>query len=245
MKHAAWLLLLLLTSRAGADTLTDVRAAVKRLTAKQPVRGTLTIEQRVASAGKYANDKTARAASAEVAHEAGGVSIVIPQSLLDQVSYEASAKSANSTVQDAINTFRPDTVIEALNYRDVFLTMLDGAIVKEERRVSFRGRPVRLVVLKLKDKDEKKPNRIQLGSVESEDILSLWVDDQGLPLAAERRLKAKAGILFLHGTFSSATSYQFGIAHDRLVLLRVESTDAGSGLGQKIDKHSVQTLVLH
>lgn len=244
MRRLLPLLCLLAATSTNADTLGDVRSAVKRLTAKQPVRATLTIQQRVASNGKFSNDKSTRLASAEVAHDAAGVSIVIPQGLLDQVTYERQPNPRND-VQDAINTFQPDIVIQALNYRDAFLAMLDGAVVKEDKRVPFRGKTARLVVLMLKEKDEKKADSIQVGSVDRNDILSLWVDDQGLPLAAERRLKATAGFMFLKGTFSSQVSYQFAVANDRLLLARVESSDAGSGLGQNVNKHSVQTLVVH
>jgi hypothetical protein len=244
MNRLLWLFLALSLPLYG-DSLDDVRAAVRRLGAKQPVHGTLTIAQNVASAGRFANDKTARQAAVEVTHDAAGVSMTIPQALLDELNVEATARGKVTTAQDAINSFRPDLVIETLNFRNAFLRMLDGATLKQQQQVTYRGRPARLLVLKLVTVEEKKPGRIQLGSVENEDILKLWVDEQSVPLAADRQQKGTAGFMFLKGTFASHVSYLFGVAQDRLVVLRVEANDSGSGLGQNVQKQSTQTLTLH
>jgi len=81
--------------------------------------------------------------------------------------------------------------------------------------------------------------------VKSEDRITLWVGDDNLPLAAERTQKSTGGVMFLHATYVGHMSYTFGHTADRLILARLEATDSGSGMGQNVDKTSVQTLTLH
>src|SRR5690349_3509965 len=85
--------------RAGADTLGDIRTALSQLPAKQPIRATFATEQLVKSAGRFANENTSRNVSAEVVHDAAGVTITIPQELLDKVSRAATATKASENPQ--------------------------------------------------------------------------------------------------------------------------------------------------
>jgi hypothetical protein len=229
----------------SADTLSTVRTAMKGLTGKQPVHGQLTIEQRVKSEGRFSNENTARVVTADVRHDAGGVSILIPQPLVDKATQQAwSPTVGENTAQDAIGTVRALTVVEALNFREPLLALLKDAAVTQEKRLPFRGAPARQLLLKLKTQRRKESGSIQLGTVKSDDTMTLWVGDDNLPLAAERVTKTTAGFMLLHGTYSGRASYTFGHAGDRLVLLRLETSDGGSGMGQNIQKTSVQTLLL-
>ncbi len=81
---------------AGADTLGDVRAAVSRLSAKTPVRATFASKQFSKASGRFANENVHRSVSAEVAHDASGVSIIVPQTLLDEVSRARSRGDASA-----------------------------------------------------------------------------------------------------------------------------------------------------
>ena len=233
-----FLSILLLALPATAATLDDVRTAVRRLEATQPVRATLIIDQHVKTAGKYANDSAKRLATADVGHDAHGVSITIPQALLEE------ARKSNPA-QDAIGSIRTLSVIEALHFRDTLLTLLEGATVTEEKRVPFAGTTARAVVLKLNPRPRRQGNSIQIGSVKNDERMTLWIGDDHIPLAAERHQNTTAGFMFLKGTFSGHTRYTFTRVHDRLVLARMESREGGSGIGQKFDRQSVQTITVH
>lgn len=231
---------------AAAGTLDDLRAALRRLSVDEPVRGTLTIEQSVKSAGRFANNSAARLATAEVGHDANGVTISIPQTLIRRTADEVSTpRAAQTSAQDAVGSIRTLAVFEALNVRDSLLGMLADASVVEEKRSTLNTKPARLLVLKLQPQRRQSANTIQIGSVKAEDRLRLWIGDDNLPLAAERVESTVAGFMFLHGTYSAQTSYTYAHAHNRLVLTRVEVAEGGSGAGQKVEKRSVQTLTLH
>ena len=218
---------------AAADTLGDLRAAVGRLAAKQAVRGTFAVDVAMKAAGKFSNQNTARKVALEVTHDGAGVSLTIPQALLDRKAVEA------------INLIHPRDVADALDFREPLLTMMEGATVTAEQRVAHQGRPARLLVLKLKPRDEKESNTIRIGSSKTEEQLSIWIGDDNLPLAGERTQKTTAGFMFFHGTTEGRTSYTFAHTADRLLLARMEEKETGSGMGQKVDVTSVQTLTLH
>jgi hypothetical protein len=233
--------------RAGADTVGDLKSAVGRLAAKQPVRATYATQSAVKTAGHLGNVNTARTVSIEVAHDAGGISLTIPQPLLDKAAAEARTEkgAAENVSRGAISSIRPQEVVEALDFRETFLWLLSHGTVAEEKRVAFRGKPARLLVLTL-HVPERKMNGIQLGTVKiEEDRLSVWIGDDNLPLAAERAQKNTAGFLLFHATRSARTSYTFAHTADRLVLARMETSGSGSGMGQTFDDSGVQTMTLH
>ena len=226
----------LMAGGAGADTLGDVRAAVGRLGARQPVRGTFAVEQSVKAAGKFSNENTARSVSLEVLHDGAGVSITIPQALV---------AARSDAARGAIGSIRSLAVVEALDFRETLLEMMEHATITAEKRVAHGGRPARLLVLKLQPRPKKESGSIRIGSVNSEEQLSLWVGDDNLPLAAERVQKTTAGFLIFHGSTEGRTSYTFAHTPDRLLVARMEASESGAGMGQKIDVKSVQTLTLH
>lgn len=245
MKRSLFIICLFTAAGTGAATIDDVKAAVNRLEARHPVRATLTIDQSVKSAGRFANETTTRLATAELSHDAAGLSITIPQALLDKASAAArKAETDRNAAEDAIGSIRSLSAVEALNFRDSMLSLLDTATVEEEKRVVFRGRPARLLVLKLSEKPRKQSGTIQIGTTKTDDRMSLWIGDDHVPLAAERDTKTSAGFMFIRGTYSSHTSYTFARAHDRLILARSEMSEGGSGMGQKVDKRSVQAVTI-
>ncbi|HEV7920811.1 MAG TPA: hypothetical protein VGR02_08490 [Thermoanaerobaculia bacterium] len=242
MRPLGVILCALVALQAGADTLADLRAAVGRLGAKQAVRATLAVDVAMKAAGKFSNQNMARTLSLEVAHDAAGISLTIPQTLLDR---RAGGGRGNKAVQ-AIGSIQPLEVVEAIDYRETLLALIEGATVLSEKRAPHNGRPVRLLVLKLKPRPEKNDDgTITIGSSKTEEQLSLWLGDDNVPLAGEWSHKTTAGFLFIRGTTEGRTSYTFAHTPDRLIIARMESTESGSGMGQKFDVTSLQTLTLH
>ncbi|HEU4522616.1 MAG TPA: hypothetical protein VFT12_11475 [Thermoanaerobaculia bacterium] len=223
---------LLAAFSAGASTLDDINAALRPLEGKQPIRATFGVQQQVKSAGRYANDTITRTAAADIAADASGLTVTMSQAFLAQAT------------EDEIGAIQTIPIVEALNFRDPMTTLLKGAKVEQEKRVVFRGKAARLLTLKLSTEPRKERNSITIGSVKSDDRMNLWIGDDNLPIAAERDRKTSAGIMFVRGTFTSEDSYTFARAGDRLVLTRLESKEGGSGMGQTVDKRSIQTVTL-
>jgi hypothetical protein len=244
MRKLLGVVCVLVAASATADTLFEVKAAVNRLTAKTPVRATFTSQQNVKTAGKWSNNTMVRSLSVEAAHDANGITFTIPQTLLDQATHEVATRAAETPAQTAIRGMNPSNVVEALDFRNELLRLLDGATVAAEKRAVFRGKATRLLTLKLAP-PKKEKDTITIGEGKSERTLNLWIGDDNVPLAGDQSDKTTAGFLMFHATTESKTSYSFAHVADRLVLARLETNSSGAGMGQKFDEATVQTLTLH
>lgn len=239
--------ILLVAVQAEADTLADVRAAVARLRATTPVKAVYTLQQVVLAKGKFANRNTQRTSSVEITHDATGLTFNLAKPMLDDLSREArSRKGGEQPARDAIGSIRTLSVLEAIDFRDALLDILENSVVTEEKRVAWHGRQVRLLVLKVSEppRDRNGGTTITIGSSSTKDRMNLWIGDDDLPLAANRVQETTAGILFINGTMKGTSAYTFGYSADRIFIARLESKDDGSGMGQHVARNAVQTVAL-
>ena len=241
-----FLLALAFAYTASADTLADVKAALARLNATQPLRGTYSARNEVKSAGKFDNSQSARDAAFEVVQDSTGVHLTIPPALVTKAGSEAKALAAADTSgRSAIGAIDPLDIVDAVDFRDSLLGLLSIGKVAEEKRGAFNGRNVRLLVLKLSQPERKSGGEVRLGkSSREEDRLTLWLGDDDVPLGAERVTKTKGGFLIFRFESTNRTSHVFGRRGDRIYLARSEESGAASGMGQKIDSKAVMTLTV-
>jgi hypothetical protein len=242
MKRLIGMMCTLAALRAGGDTLADVRAAVGRLSAKPPLRATFQCKSFSTASGRFGNDKTQRNVSVEVAHDAAGISITVPQTLLDEVS--RARNRGDTSAQNLIGSIGTVAITDALDFRDSFLAMLDHAVVTREERIPFQGKPARHLLLKLQPRP-KQSGTIDIGTVKTDVALSLWIGEDSLPLAAEHTQKGTAGFMFFHATYAGRASYTFAHTANRLMVVRLEMSGNGAGLGQNVETTNLQTLTLH
>lgn len=235
MKTTLALVCVLAAAPVGADTLSDVKAAVGRLHAKESVRAVFSTEASVKAEGRFANDNTKRKAAVEVTQSPAGITITLPAAMLDE---------AAKIGDDVIGSIRTIDIAEALDFRRALLEILQHSTIVEEKRVRMNGRPARLLDLKVTQPPKKEANTIRIGSVKSDVSMKLWVGDDDLPIAADRSEKTSAGILMVRANSTSRTLYTFGHTADRLILARVETSDKGSAMGQAVQRNGVQTLTL-
>jgi hypothetical protein len=237
-------LVVFIAASASADTLSDLKNAVMRLQARQPVRATWRSEMTMKSAGRFSTANAARSVTAEVTHDGSGLAILIPQSLVDQASRTDGAQ--NEEAVNALGSINASQILNLLDHRNSLVTLLTHATVIAERREPYEGRSARVLDLRLNVPLLKSKSTIQIGSVKvTEDLLRVWVADNGLPLAAHRTRKTTAGFLMFHADAGQQTRLTFATAGDRLVITREEMNGSGSGLGQSVDGRSVETLTIH
>lgn len=237
MKRLLGFVCLLIAASASADTLFDVKAAVRNLTAKTPVRATFASVANVKSSGRFANKAFSTTVSIDATHDANGITFTIPQSLLDKAIADEQAKAT-------IDAIHPANVVEALDYRTAFLELLEGAKITSEKRVAFRGKATRQLTLKLGAPKERE-NSVSLGDSKSDRTMNLWIGDDNIPLAGDVSTKTTTGFLMFHATAEDRQSFTLAHVADRLILARLETSGSGSGLGQNFAASTVQTITLH
>jgi hypothetical protein len=238
---------LLLTVSASADTLGDVRAALASLQATTPARATFETQRSRKAEGRFANNQSNGGMTVSAAIDANGLQLTFPADLLAKANKEANDREADSKASTgsraAIAELDATSVAESLDFRESLLRLLSIAKLQTETRVTWRGVPARLLVMKLTPKLSKDATSIFHVNF-SQDQLNLWIANDNLPLAAERVQKGSAGFLFLRGEMTAHESWTFAHVNDRLVVARYENAFAGSGFGQKGEGKTVQTVTM-
>lgn len=239
------LLLLLTALPLSADTLSEIKTALGRLGGTTPINATYSVQSNVKSAGKFGNVDAPVNVSAEVSHDASGLTVKIAQPLVKKATAETLTPAADGAARDALSAIGNLHIADALDFRDPLLGLLSIGQVTEEKRVLWNGRQARMLTLKMTEPEKKSGREIRIGKVTTEeDRLNVWVGDDLIPLAAERIRRQKGGFLMFKGESSTKTSYVFARAGDRLIMAKREETGGGNVMGQKIDEHTVTTVAI-
>ena len=235
------------TAAASADTLTPLRTALTSFRGAQPVSATVAVQRTRKSSGRFANNQSAGEATFSVAVDSTGLHLTISPTLLQQAEREAREKEADpkkmTPTRAAIDELAPLALVESLNFSEELLRLIAIGQLTSDKRVTWQGRPARLVGLKLTEK--LPPQATSVFNVQFQnDHLNLWLADDNTPLAAERLRKGSARFLFLRGEMNSRESWNFIKRDDRLVVTRFEASFVGSGFGQRGEGKTVQIVTL-
>jgi hypothetical protein len=226
-----------------ADLLADVRASLARLTAREEIAATVTLE----TSRRSDDDQQPEIGRATVAAEHG------PQGLRLTYSPELIARSRQEAREEDADPERPTPARTGMTRMDAaaLLDSLDGAAVLarlmesatqvKEQRVNAGGRVLRQLTMTVKPKlskaDAKRVRSLEISLVVN-------VGDDAIPVSAERRQKLKAKFLLM--TFENETleSWTYARTGDRLVALRNVQRSSGSGMGQKFENTRTLTVAL-
>jgi hypothetical protein len=237
------LFVLLLPAIPAADGLTDLRAILGRLPATTPVHGTLD----VTSTSRSNEDEKADDGNASVGFEIGesGLHIIYPRAMLAQATQEARAEARDpekaTPVRNGTGHVRPLHVAELLDGAAALSILLESAQFVQTKPANLSGRPARLLSFKLFPRMSKSESK-HVKKIES--ALSVWVAEDGTPLAAEETTSIKAGFLLINFDVDQKHNWAYARNGDRLVVTRYESNDKSDGLGQHSTSHTVETVRL-
>ncbi len=241
------LLLLLLAAPAllCADGLTDLRATLQKMQSDQPLRARVEIRTRRLG-GESDKQKQSQAISA-VLVESGPQGLILSWSP-EQIKQSRKAAWAETANPDApksdLATLKALAAGEALNLLDAADPLrrgLEKAVLQEDRRDTYQGKPVRLLVIKVElglDEEERKALK------SSEAILKLWLDGDGVPLAMERDVQARFSKFLIGFRVHEHETREFQRAGGRLVVTRASKDSSGSGLGHSDESHTTTAVTL-
>lgn len=243
-RHA--LLLLLLALPVAADPIGDVRSALGRLGAREPIRATYEYQRSVLNEGKFGNDKFSGKAIVELEGGANGYHIVFPRTLLDQVEREKEARNRNpkqeTPTANALREIEPIETADAIDFSPSLLRMLDGAKLLSDGQGTWQGKPARVMVVRVPDRlDDDDAGKMKI----AENKLTLWLGSDLVPLAAEHQFNAKISFLIFKAELKEKKSWHLARVADRLVRTRYEAHQNSSGMGQKGNETVVATLRVH
>jgi len=228
---------------AYADALTDLRATLTQLTATSPVHGSFD----VVSTSTNSDEGQAFQGKASVGFDisGAGLRILYPQSTLVQANQEAHAEAMDpdrqTPARSGMSRVRALELAELLDAAAMLNVELLNAQLIESKMTTYRGKAAHLEVLKLSPKVSKGSSK----HIKKFDAtLSVWLGDDGIPVAGERVLSVKASFMLMSFQQDQKENWDFTRTGDRLVATRHEQTQKSEGVGQHGSSHIVQVVRL-
>jgi hypothetical protein len=224
----------------SADTLAEMKSALRGLHPKQPIRAIYETKSTNVARGRFFDQDASGAGSVEARLDDDGLTIVYPRAMLDRAMAQRRAK--NDSKAQRVSEVSATHLVELLDYAPVLASILDRASVVEEHAATVDSQPARLIILDIRKEEQPE---IKSGHFDVKfDRLSLWIGADGLPLLSERASKFAGGILFLKAEGASKDKLIFARRDDRLIVLRLEHTDSSSGMGQTSNNAETETITL-
>jgi hypothetical protein len=218
---------------AAGEPLSDLRAVLQRFQA----RGSFAVSAALQVNGDSQGVAGARAGSAKFEAETGpaGLMIRVSPAALDAAESEAERKKRNPnnltptrTAMAALTLF---DVIDALDAAAMLLNDLDGATLIEQTPSSQNGRSATLLRIKVKSTLAGTSSRfVSEPTIE----LRVWIDSNGLPVAAERDSSYSASILFIKAGNVRKERWELVTAGDRLYVSHNDQEDRASVVGKSL-----------
>jgi hypothetical protein len=224
---------LLVALPASAEPLADLRAVLQRYPAKAPFVASATIQVNGTSQG-LAGARTG-STSFEVEFGPAGLVIHVPPAALDAAENEAENKKRNPenltptrTAMVALTIF---DVIDALDVAAMLLNDLDGATLINHVPSTHAGKPTTLLRVKVK------PTLAGTSSKfvnEPKIELRVWIDSNGMPIAAERDSSYSASFLVVKAGNVRKERWELAVFSDRLYASHSEEDDRAFVVGKSI-----------
>jgi hypothetical protein len=234
---------------AGADGLADLRACLARLPAHDPVRATVSVEVRPLPDPKAARDAPKQepvAITVEAAASAGGVTVTAPAELIaavrDQRRPGRGGKRPVNSLEAPLQEVRFDAVEGRLDAGRGLAAQLADATLLREAPDTYRGDPARLVIVRpASEFDEEARKHVK----ELKEEVRIWIDGGGCPLASEATMDGKFRFLVFSAEAHLRSRLEYARYGDRLIAVREEREERGSGMGQHSENATTVAVVPH
>ncbi len=243
MRLTVAVFVLLVPLSGNADALTDLRVALTQLAATTPVHGGF----EVTSTNKSSDEDQPFQGKASVGFDIGeaGLRILYPKTTLMQANQEARLEAADpdrqTPARSGMGRIRALQLAELLDGgASLSLELLTAQLI-DAKPTTYRGKPARLVALKLSPKLSKGTSK-RVKKVDA--TLSVWLGDDGVPMAAERNFSLKASFMLMTFESDQKQNWTYTRTGDRLVATFCEEMQKSDGFGQHNVSHVVQIVRL-
>lgn len=232
------LLVLFAVSPANGGTLAGLSETLSRLTGTSSIRATV---DRQLSREMTGHTPEQGRTSLTVQADASGVSLTYPATEVRRAESEGRERDPDKP-RPATSALESVDVVEIasyLNYSSALLRELDGARLRRESNVTYAGQPARLLELELKVRIPKAEARHVKESIST---MKLWLAQDGTPLASEIASKFRARFLVITFEGAGKEVRRFARAGDRLLVIREDRRNSGSGIGRSMKQRTITSL---
>jgi hypothetical protein len=240
---ALFLLLLALPAAGRADEVSDLMAMLGRFPGTDPLSGSFQLEvTRHTKDEGLVKDERSRVA-VEIEDGADGLRIGYPRQELRQAEQELRAQTSepdrDTPMANGLRAVDVTEITASLNAAAALARDLNVARLTAAQPASYGGRPARLLVFKLKPSLSAQARK-HVKTVDSQ--LSVWLGEDGAPLAAERVDKLRAGFLILNFDTLRKQAWTYGRKGNRLYAARHTLDQGASGMGQRYQSVTVAVI---
>ncbi len=232
MRRTALACLFLTAPPIAADSLSDLRAVLQRYSAKAPF---------VVSASVQVNGDSQGVAGArsgftsfEVESGPAGLMIRVPPAALGAAETEAEEKKRDPenrtptrTAMVALSIF---DVIDGLDSAAMLLNDLDQASLVSQTASTHAGKPATLMRIKVKPTLAGTSRFVKEPKID----LRVWVDANGIPVAAERDSNYSASFVVVSASNVRKERWEFAVSGDRLYAAHSDEENRASAVGKSI-----------
>jgi len=220
---------LLIPLTVRADGLSDLRSALEKLKATQPIKARV---KAVVSAN-VVDDSTPSTATGTmevlVEHNESGIAVTWAQADLQRVREESDKKNGNpnnvSILRQTMDSFEAALMRSLVDQSDRLLRDLKSATVESDAKETRNGAPLRKLVLKLnRTLSESEKKSVKTVST----TLNLWVNDAGIPVCSEEKTDLRGSRFFISFDSTEAHKKSYQVVGDRLVVTQLETSSAWS-----------------
>ena len=219
---------------AGADGLSDLKAALGREQGQAPIKGTLEVTYKhVHGTGKDAVEETGQVALA-VEDGAQGLEVAYSHDTVAHLDAESLARERDKNAK--VPTL---PAVEMLRYRDIrgmtaaaqaLERLLERSKFVSERQEAWNGQPARVLRFDMglpPEVDDKQREYIKKHIGE----LDVWIAPDGTPLASRTHdMASGSAFLFLKFEFGVDEDSTYALAGDRLIAVKRGGTRTGRQL---------------
>lgn len=230
---------------AHADGLSDLKTALGRLQGQTPLKAVVEAKTWNRQGEGKELEETHGAASVSVEESARGLHVLYSKEMLAKLEAEERLKEKDSKAKtptlSALNEVNSSALRPMISAAGSLTRSMEKATYKSERPDNFNGKPARLIsfelsIDKLSEKDRKYMKKF-------DGHLDIWIAADGTPLAS-RQTQAISGRAFVVISFEMKNEEEwiYSTLGDRLIALKKESKNSGSGMGEKGEGKVTKTL---
>jgi len=228
-----WLFLILLSSTAAAgDSLTQLRTTLQKYPGAAPFRVEAALQVR-GDAQQSKEDPRSGSVTFEADDGPAGFGIHVTRPVVEQTERESAEKKADpdrlTPTRTAMVAMTIFDVMDTLNAAQMLLGDLDGATLLNESPAQYRDKPATVLHVKVKPTLAGTRSRLVKAPLIE---LTIWIDSDGLPLAAERKSNYSAGVLMVNVQNNRKETWQLAVRGDRIYALTSDEENRASGLGK-------------
>lgn len=233
---------LLACTLVRADTLSELKQKLDSVVSTEPVTVAVAFES--SRQEKNGAAPTPQALTLIATDGPDGLQLRWPRDIVAQAMEKGEGPQAGkpSGMRETMDGLKPTEVHEYLNIAGSLREVLAYAELTEERTDTWQGRPARRLALKLNPPLSKEDRKYVK---ELTATATLWLDDDGWPIAAERQLVVKGrALLVITFEQNEHESFEFARVGKRLIAVKHDKSSHGSGGGESGGRKTTATLRL-